>query len=618
MVKSFCGSTACRFVFFLYFCGMIVCNKEHPFQQGAFRRLHRPTVWALLFCFLAFTSCSQRSHHEETFGRVNRLKYVRPDSALALLDSMKAGGQRLSHHDEMLWQLQRIDVENKLDTLFHSTAEAQHLADYFDRHGSANEQVLAHYLLGRAYADTHEAPMALCSFLDAMEKADTTREDCDFKLLSRVCIQAGEVYHHQDLLQEWQDCIHQATHYELLTGDTLAAMRNYAYKSAVLDKMGKSDSALFVTEQVISFLSSHGQYEEAAAWEGYCARKLVRKGQLPKAREYLDAYRSKSGYFNEQGDIKKGKEVFYGVEGEYYLACGRMDSAEYFFRKELSTGKDANNQNIGSKGLAMVFQHTSRLDSALKYAVYAYEMNDSYNSGMNARSIKQIQSMYDYRKSQEKAQNEERKVKARNTWILILAVLVAMLLASLYAYLKNMRVKRQESLQEYEKALAQLDDTYKEVGLLKSHEQEYHDLIEGKEAEINRLNSQIIDYRKKIGEQLKMEEVNLKESPVFVHLNVLANAGKAPTTKDWEDIGGMLAKELPAFSRFLMEKDHLLNTKDKQICILLRLHIKPYTIGNMLGVSAPYITKQRKQMLQTLFGIDGKASDFDNRILEYC
>lgn len=261
---------------------MIVCNKEHPFQQSAFKRLHWPTVLSLLFCFLALTSCSMRSQHEETFGRVNRLKYVRPDSALTILDSMKVDGKRFSHHDEMLWQMQCMDVENKLDTLFRTTADAQRLADYFDRHGSANEQMLAHYLLGRAYADTHEAPMALCSFLDAMEKADTTREDCDFKLLSRVCIQAGEVYHHQDLLQEWLDCIHQATHYELLTGDTLAAMRNYAYKSAVLDKMGKSDSALFVTEQVISFLSSHGQYEEAAAWEGYCARNWSGKANYQK------------------------------------------------------------------------------------------------------------------------------------------------------------------------------------------------------------------------------------------------------------------------------------------------------------------------------------------------
>jgi lipopolysaccharide biosynthesis regulator YciM len=57
---------------------------------------------------------------------------------------------------------------------------------YYDRHGDANQQMRAHYLLGCAYRDMGEAPMALQCYQDAVDKADTTDTECDFSLLSRL------------------------------------------------------------------------------------------------------------------------------------------------------------------------------------------------------------------------------------------------------------------------------------------------------------------------------------------------------------------------------------------------------------------------------------------------
>ena len=543
---------------------------------------------------MLLTACSVKSGNEEALERVARLKYDRPDVALAILDSMKADGQRLSRHEEMLWRLQRMDVENKLDTLFHTTAEAQRLADYFDRHGSANEQMLAHYLLGRAYADTHEAPMALNCYMDAIEKADTTREDCDFKLLSRVCIQAGEVYHHQDLLQEWLDCIHQATHYELLTGDTLAALRNYAYKSAVLDKMGKSDSALFVTEQVISFLSSHGQHEEAAAWAGYSARKLVRKGQLPKAREYLDAYRNKSGYFDKLGNIQKGKEVFYGVEGEYYLACGQMDSAEYYFRKELSTGKDVNNQNIGSKGLANVFRQTSSLDSALKYASYAYEMNDSFNSSMNARSIKQIQSMYDYQKYKNAYYlSEQEKQRVHTVLLIVVLLLVSILLLGGYLY----RSKIKEARARYERLMLM--------------EKEHHLLQTGK-------GDKTLDAAS--GDNLAIAGLaHFQTTDIYRRMQEMQASTDAFTMKlkdeEWEELKREIETAWPLFMDKLHSLYPNLNKRQMQVCLLTKIGLKPKLVAELVDLSEQGVGSLKRRLYEKAFNEKGGTKDFDSSIL---
>ena len=52
---------------------------------------------------------------------------------------------------------------------------------YFDSHGTPNERIRAHYLLGCADRDMGEAPRAIETWQDAVNCADTTATDCDYK-----------------------------------------------------------------------------------------------------------------------------------------------------------------------------------------------------------------------------------------------------------------------------------------------------------------------------------------------------------------------------------------------------------------------------------------------------
>ena len=60
------------------------------------------------------------------------------------------------------------------------------VVDYYDRCGTPNERMKAHYLLGCVYRDLEEAPKALASFHDAVNYADTMSTDCNLALLSRI------------------------------------------------------------------------------------------------------------------------------------------------------------------------------------------------------------------------------------------------------------------------------------------------------------------------------------------------------------------------------------------------------------------------------------------------
>ena len=74
----------------------------------------------------------------------------------------------------MRYQLLYHKAMNKAFIPFTSDSIMQEVADYYEHHGSANNQMLAYYVLGCVYRDMHEAPTALEYYNKATEQADTT------------------------------------------------------------------------------------------------------------------------------------------------------------------------------------------------------------------------------------------------------------------------------------------------------------------------------------------------------------------------------------------------------------------------------------------------------------
>ena len=109
-----------------------------------------------------------------------------------------AGCTTRQEYTTMRQGLNSINERNRNDESF-TANDVQPYVDFFDRHGEPNDRLLAHYLLGRAYHEQGEAPMALQCYQQAIECTDTLSEDCDFAQLSRVYAQMGELFYYQKL-----------------------------------------------------------------------------------------------------------------------------------------------------------------------------------------------------------------------------------------------------------------------------------------------------------------------------------------------------------------------------------------------------------------------------------
>ncbi|MDO5524632.1 MAG: hypothetical protein Q4F85_00915 [Prevotella sp.] len=559
-------------------------------------------------------ACSE--HHERTAALEHAIAAMRnnPDSALLILDSLKVHEQQFGRHFRMQCNLHRTNALNKLDTLFRTTDDIQQLVDYFDNHGTPNEKMLAHYLLGRAYYDTGESPMALKCFQDAVAMADTTAKDCDYWQLSRVYGQISNIFYHQNLWKDDFASTEQEIKYAWRSKDTLSALLGISGKIRIYERLLAVDSAIHVCEHVSELFNKYGYKKHSAAVRASIIRNLIDNGNLAKAKYNMDIYESESGFFNADGDIEPGREVYYYFKGQYYLAINQYDSAEYYFRKELRDGKDFNNQNAASRGLALLFQQTNRPDSAAKYALYSYEMNDSLYVQKATEEVANIHGLYNYIHNQEIAQKEKEKASFVTIclWICVIAF-IAIVVMFIHRMKKIERIKRDNEA-KYQKSVERLANMQIEIAQMRSNEITHKDIIAKMESQVTKMNMEICEYRNKKASDRQTAKEQLMNSDDYKALDSLVAKGTALSDDDMAKVYQLVIRYFPTTYKYIYSKRFVLTKNEFYVCILVCLYIKPNSICHLLNISSSYVSKMRSDMLKQLFGTVGKPKEFDEKI----
>ena len=544
-----------------------------------------------------------------------------------------------------LSQLEELERMNRADSLMTNDSLAQILSDYFDRHGTPNERMRAHYILGRTFADKGEAPQAISCYQNAAEAADTTAADCDYRTLCRVYAQMGTVLFLQNLYRDELECIDRAVYYANLADDTLSVLLALTQKMNAYQQLMMPDSMLWYCEVVSNKFREAGYSEKAADLMALPVRYLSDRGELSKARRHLEIYESESEYFDSCHNIEKGREVYYYTKGYFYLANCQYDSAEYCFRKELRLGKDFNNQNAGSRGLALLYQKLNRPDSAAKYALYSYAMNDSVYFYEATSEVARLRSMYNYTRYQRQAEiDRDNADKAHHRVAVLLLIVVATLLITAISILKYRSIKNKHQKDEaaYHHLERNYQQTKRELSDLQAHKQQFdemvkerndtivsqreelqrmhhseqilNDLIKQKEKELSRQNAELALYRSKVEKvsvNPESDESLLNGLEFYQHIIETTNIGQHMTKQDWKAVYTFIEERLPVFYQFINDNHRLLTEYEYQTSILIRLYLKPKNISNALGMDGSYVTRVRRSLLKKLFNMDGSSKELD-------
>ena len=519
-----------------------------------------------------------------------------------------------SERGRMMAVLDEADSLNRNYIPFTTDSVLKEATEWFDSYGSANERVRAHYLLGCAYRDMGEAPAALQCYHDAINCADTTATDCDYRLLSRVHGQMGNLFYEMNLPYEQKSVLNNAIKYSLLSGDTLVSIICYETLYNVYHYLGMEDSCLAILLNSRQLYLMHGYNREAAICAGNIISTLVEQGKFIQARSYIDIYEKESGMFRNN-EISEGKEIYYYIKGRYYLGVEKTDSAELMFRRLLESGKDINDKEAAFYGLSLLYKKLHNNDSVAKYSLKAYDANDKQKRNSIEIEMQQMQSQYDYTRHQQLALEKTREnIIIRYKLHISMFVFCIFILLILF-FIYNKRKERLEERKRYEQTISTISQANMELSLL--NKRRYEDLKNEKERQIINLKQQIELFRKGIGKRniQSVIPLSMTSSDIYIRFKQIGTSiDKVPTQEEWNELQQTFEKTFPDFKNVLLSYGYMPTDEEYLYCILIKLHFEPFELIRIFNTSNSNVSNIRARLATKIFKTYTSAKKFDTII----
>ena len=594
---------------------------RYSFVIALFFRMNKARVILIyMLIFMSLSSCSNRKY-EQTITRADNLMELSQDSArsaLAILDSIRPDLSKMGKSTQMRYQLVYAKGMNKGYVDFTTDSLMKEIVDYYDNHGTCQQQMLAHYLLGCVYRDLGDSPASLSCYNDAVEKVDTTSSDCDYKLLTRVYEQQGALFLSQSMPQNALSAYQKAEKYAWIAKDTLSAVLSYEHLGNIYEYMDNMNKVIEVYENASRRYRQYGYPVQAARALGGAIQALILTKQYAKAKKYMDVFEAESGYFQKDSCYSYiNYSHYYYLKGLYCLES-HSDSAKYWFTKCQEFAKTNNNKSFSAYAWYLYYIKHQQMDSVAKYSEQAFAYNDSANLDMECDLMQKMQAIYDYDRWKNVAHNEEIKATRANLTLLVsILVSVSVIIIGILTFLVY-RKKRKLELQEKEEQenliRQQIYDTKQELELLRTvNDRKIADVIKEKEQTINKLKEDLKDIRDKYSNSsLSDVDILLKESSIYKRIKYLELHPKETMREnDWIELEETIEQLIPSFIPLLKNR---LNVIAYRICLLVKLEISTSSIAILLGLSSSAISKYRKVMLEKLCGRSGKPKDFDEYI----
>ena len=584
--------------------------------------MRRLLLFVMVFPLL-MVSCSREGKElAAKLHLADSLIEAEPDSGVALLVSLEEEAEDASKANRYRYQLLLAKAKNQAYVPITTNSILREVTDYYEDHGSANQKMMAHYLLGCAYRDMGDLPQALLQYEEAVAKADTASEDCDFKTLGRIYGQAAGILWEFNQPIDLLEYARQSQRFARKAKDTAMIISAYEDMADAYNMLNKPDSQIILSQMAAQKYLDYGDKEGAAMALGSVIDKYVARKDWTKAKRSMDTYDRESGVFLPNGDIEPGREIYYFQKGQYYMGVSRLDSASYYFRKlQAKPNPSLNERLAATQGLYNLYQEIGDKDSALKYCEQAAILVDSTLGLHMARGTARVNALYKYNKTKEEAKQKEQE-NTRMYYLLILSVSSLLLSVSIFVliYNHNKEKLREEQMRsshnqgllaQARESLAQAEE---DMRILQAKtEEEKMQFKRQKEKQITLLQKKIQQLNKP--KELADVENKVCDASITEKFHRLARKAKElPTQQDWHELSEMIDQEMPSF-RTTLEQGVVLYAEEFHICLLIRLHFRPSEICYLTSVSKSNLANKRSRMMKKITGKEGTASDFDHFLL---
>ena len=561
---------------------------------------------------ISLIGCTNNAHTAE-WNKIDSCIRHSDTTALQLLRKIGNDKNDLSKADRMRYELLLASAHNKFFISMTSDSTMKDVVDYYSDNGNNNQRMEATYLLGCVYRDMGDVPLAIKYYEDAVKHADVTDKNCDFYTLSRIYGQMAERYEEQDSYDIMHSYFKLACKYAFMAKDTLGALSYYKNEEMRYYFMAKYDSVFIINRHLRSLYRQYGYKKLATVPSEIEIYIYLLQKKFAKAKYYMDIsykYHPKSNIPLRMVGVDNN---YFGL---YYLGVNKLDSAKFFFERELYNYDDYNNKQAAAHGLFKLYKKIRDVDSVAKYSELWNNTADSSYAHMSTRHLEQMHAIFNYSRYKDLAQQKDYELKIRTTFIIV--VIIVLFLLFILIYLRNRlrynRMKEQNTSYAFD------------ILTLRNREQELSRANKKKDSQnseyIDRLQNEIESLQEKLSSQqsdkLRPDQWGMRDiffnAPIVNYLHAISQKGQKASYSDIKSLRLHFEKYDNVFLSFLISKENVLKEREFLLCLLTRLRFLPSEMACLLDVSPQVITNIRAKLLSSLYNIKGGAQIFDERI----
>ena len=583
--------------------------------------------------------------YDAVLSQIDTLMEAHPDSALLRLDSIRSLKESWPKRLRMRYDLLEAKAQNKAFVDFTSDSIAKEFTRYYDSHGTANERMTAHYLLGCVYRDLGEAPHAVDCYLDAISQADTTAKDCDFNTLSCAYAQMADIYYKQLLLTNSIEANKKASIYAFRSNQPKFAITNLVGMASSYILLNKRDSAELILKKANGLYLRYGLLQNALQSSNSLLYLYVdNPSKLKEAKELIDKYEELSTHFDRSLELRGDKRQFYYYKGKYFEENNQFDSAEYYYRKVYRPNMSFVDMDPMYRGLLSVFTKRDMSDSIAKYSRLLTMACDSSIAQKDQALTAQMAASYNYNRYQKDSLKNERIANRAQLILTLVIFIVVFAVAIVYSKWRN-HLKKQEKLRiEYDSAtkalennlqtLQMLDVSYQEVIAVIKEEldktrNESHTRLEALTAEYEQNKTELEEENKRLSESIKRLEQQKTISDYLKRTSELMNTEAVKHVKDleqkplshlkekdWDMLYTEIAKYFPNILQDLNSSPKITKQKTR-VCLLVSLRIQDNCIANWLDLKPNRVSNIKSELNQELFNETSARTLYNNLRRKY-
>ena len=579
-------------------------------------------IYIIITALVSTTSCHRSGHTEQQLLMMDTLSDENPDTVLTMLDRMDFSS--MSKFERMHTELLKGKAMNKAYVNFTTDSVMLEVVDWYERHGNANQKMLAYYILGCAYRDLEDAPSALKYLNLAVDAVDEKDGDCDLHTLMRVYSQMGGLYQRVAAFENERIADMHAERLAWQIGDTLSALRLMWAQACCLYDSKNQSQAIMILDSIDMFTRKNGMREQTKILYPMRIDYHLDIKDVKGADSLLREYEYKMGIRPDSPDEEIYDIAHFYRKGRYDLLIQSPNSAIQMFQRYLHlienrsfyNGIQHSLREVCYQGLTEAYSLKHQPDSVIKYANLYCQWNDSSTRAKSSEHLLRYQSLYNYTKIQEQALKAEQKAsRLRLTMILLVVIGIAIAIIVWSIYQKRLKKERQKQIatnKEYQLLLHKLEKSAEELLLVKTDSERFQ---REKESEIQKLQTALAMYQdnEQSVEQWSDERA-IFACDIAKHLHTLSAHAKNATPNELNSLLVTAQNAFPKFYANITDASKGLSHTEIIISVLIRFRFIPSEISLLLGLSSQRITNLKSSVNQKLFGTQG-AKTLDSHLM---